>query len=142
MSANSLRIATAMLALMICSPAHAKSAFASGVPNDVASDGVALGEAHDYETRDVAEARALQECRTNKDSADSVHALCKIVDHFDNRCFATALDPKAGTPGWGWAIADTSNEASDHALSMCHVSAGDRAPYCVITQTACDGTAK
>jgi len=131
-----------MLALMICSPAHAKSAFASGVPDDVASDGVSLGEGHNYETQDGAETRALSECRTNKDAADRVHALCKIVDHFDNRCFAVALDPEAGTPGWGWAIADTSNEASDHALSMCHVSAGNRAPYCVITQSACDGTAK
>lgn len=118
------------------------SAFAAGIPDDVAKDGVALGEGHGFSTRAEAENQALYKCRENQDSTDAVHALCKIIDHFDNRCLATALDPKAGTPGWGWAIANTKNDANDQALSMCRQSAGpDRAPYCVVTQSSCDGAA-
>jgi hypothetical protein len=131
------------MALLLSSPAGAKSAFAAGIPDRVAADGVALGEGHNYSTRDEAESRALDECRTNKDSAERVHALCKIIAHFDDRCFATSLDPAAGTPGWGWAVADTKSGAEDQALAMCRASAGaDRAPYCVVSQSACDGTAQ
>jgi Domain of unknown function (DUF4189) len=123
-------------------PSRAMSAFAVGVPDDVAKDGVALGEGHNFANRDDAESRALNECRANKDSSDAVHALCRVIDHFDNRCLATSLDPKAGTPGWGWAIADTAQQANDRALEMCRQSAGgDRAPYCVVSQSTCDGNA-
>ena len=137
-------LATGLLALTALAPqpSWAMSAFAVGVPDDVATDGVALGEGHNYSSRDQAESRAINECRANKDSSDEVHALCKIIDHFDNRCLATSLDPKAGTPGWGWAIADTAQQANDRALEMCRQSAGgDRAPYCVVSQSVCDGKA-
>jgi hypothetical protein len=137
-------LATGLLALTALAPqpSWAMSAFAVGVPDDVATDGVALGEGHNYSSRDQAESRAINECRANKDSSDAVHALCKIIDHFDNRCLATSLDPKAGTPGWGWAIADTARQANDQALEMCRQSAGgDRAPYCVVSQSVCDGNA-
>jgi hypothetical protein len=137
-------LATGLLALTALAPqpSRAMSAFAVGVPDDVATDGVALGEGHNYSSRDQAESRAINECRANKDSSDAVHALCKIIDHFDNRCLATSLDPKAGTPGWGWAIADTARQANDQALEMCRQSAGgDRAPYCVVSQSVCDGNA-
>ncbi|MGD0192112.1 MAG: DUF4189 domain-containing protein [Rhizomicrobium sp.] len=131
-----------VVAVLFPRSVQAMAAFASGVPDDVAAKGVALGEAHNYDSRETAEARALTECQTNKDSTDDVHALCKIVDHFDNRCLSTALDPKAGTPGWGWSIANNGNDADDQALTMCRQSAGaDRAPYCVITASVCDGTA-
>ena len=136
--------ATALLALTALAPqpSRAMSAFAVGVPDDVARDGVALGEGHNFTNRDEAESRALNECRTNKDSSDAVHALCRIIDHFDNRCLATSLDPKAGTPGWGWAIADTARQANDRALDICRQSAGgDRAPYCIVSQSVCDGNA-
>jgi Domain of unknown function (DUF4189) len=124
-------------------PSHAVSAFAAGIPDDVAVKGVAVGQAHNYTTQEDAEAEALRQCRTNPDSDDEVHALCKIVDHFDNRCVAVALDPKAGTPGWGWSIADTRNGAKDQALDICRQSAGaDRAPYCIVSTEACDGTAR
>jgi hypothetical protein len=128
-----------LVALLLSSPADAKSAFAAGIPDNVAADGVALGEGHNFSTRDEAESKALDECRTNKDSAEKVHALCKIIAYFDDRCFASSLDPAAGTPGWGWAIADTKSGAEDQALAMCRGSAGaDRAPYCVVSQSLCD----
>jgi hypothetical protein len=129
-------------ALVFPQTLQARSAFATGVPDDVASKGVALGEGHNYSTREDAEARALAECRTTKDASDEVHDLCRIVGHFDDRCLAIALDPKAGTPGWGWAIADTENTATDQALALCRNSAGaDRAPYCTISMSICDSTA-
>jgi hypothetical protein len=130
------------LTVLATQPTSAMSAFAVGVPDDVAKDGVALGEGHNFTSRDEAESRAINECRTNKDSSDAVHALCKLIDHFDNRCLAVSLDPKAGTPGWGWAIADTAQQAKDQALEICRQSAGgDRAPYCIVTQSVCDGHA-
>jgi hypothetical protein len=141
---GSLRLigAAGFLAASLAYPqvSQAKGAFAAGIPDDVAAKGVALGEGHNYSTRDEAEARALDECRTNKDTGDEIHALCRIVGDFDDRCLSTSLDPKAGTPGWGWAIADSQTVANDQALSMCRASAGgDRAPYCVTTQSVCDG---
>lgn len=128
------------LALFMSHPSSAASAFAAGIPDDVAQKGVALGEGYNYPTREQAEARAMSECTETKDADAEVHALCKIIDHFDGRCLAVALDPKAGTPGWGWAIADTANDVNDQALSQCRASAGaDRAPYCTITISVCDG---
>ena len=118
---------------------QAKSAFAAGIPDDVAVQGVALGTGYNYSTREGAEARALQECHAQTDAPDATRALCKIVDHFDNRCLSVSLDPKAGTPGFGWAIADTEDGANDQALAICRQSAGsDRAPYCVVSSSQCD----
>jgi hypothetical protein len=129
------------LALLPLSRAQAASAFAAGVPDDVAKAGVALGEAHNFSSREEAEAGAMDQCRKQPDSPEAVHALCKIMDHFDNRCLAMSLDPKDGTPGWGWGIADTLDAARDQAMASCRASAGDRAPYCQVTNTACDGSA-
>jgi len=140
---RAVRAGLIALPLILPAAAQAKSAFAAGIPDDVAAKGVALGEAHNYGTREEAETRALEECRTNKDSSEEVHALCKIIDHFDDRCVSVALDPKAGTPGWGWSIADAESVADDGALTMCRQTAGaDRAPYCVVSESACDGTAR
>ena len=137
-----LTIASAMAAAFLPTSSAAMPAFAAGIPNDVADKGVAMGEAHDFSSRDDAEARAIEQCQTNKDTSAEVHGLCRIIDHFDNRCLVTALDPKAGTPGWGWAIADTKDQASNGALAMCRSTAGaDRQDYCVVVQSVCDGTA-
>jgi hypothetical protein len=125
--------------MLLSQASEAKSAFAAGIPDDVAAQGVALGTGYNYSTREGAEARALQECRAQQDAPDTTRALCKIVDHFDNRCIAISLDPKAGTPGFGWAIADSEDASNDQALTMCRQSAGtDRAPYCVVTLSECD----
>ncbi len=128
-----------LLAPAIPQTTVAKSAFAAGIPDDVASQGVALGTGYNYSTRDGAEERALQECRSQQDAPQSTRDLCKIVDHFDSRCLSISLDPKAGTPGFGWAVADTEDAANDQALTLCRQSAGaDRAPYCVVSLSQCD----
>ena len=33
-------------------------------------------------------------------------AICRVVMNFSQECYALAFDPKAGTPGVGWAISD------------------------------------
>lgn len=125
--------------VLFSNSSEAKSAFAAGIPDDVAAQGVALGTGYNYSTREGAEERELQECRAQQDAPQSTRDLCKIVDHFDNRCIAISLDPKAGTPGFGWAVVDTEDASNDQSLAMCRQSAGsDRAPYCVVTLSECD----
>lgn len=137
-----LTCASALISFPL-SPTQAKSAFAAGIPDDVADQGVAIGWTGNFATREEAEAGALEKCRANKNSNEAVHALCKVVEHFDNRCFSVAIDPKAGTPGWGWGIADTQSLARDQAMATCRSSAGaDRASYCQISTVLCDGAAK
>ncbi|MGH6992368.1 MAG: DUF4189 domain-containing protein [Caulobacteraceae bacterium] len=136
-------LAAGLIAVFAPAAAAAASAFAAGVPDDVAGQGLALGEAHNYPTREEAEARALADCRQAPNSTPTARSLCKIVDHFDDRCLGLSMDPKDGTPGWGWSIADASDAAHDGALAMCRASSSaDRAPYCIITSTNCDGRGK
>lgn len=120
-------------------PAEALSALAAGIPDDVAAQGVAFGAGYNYATRADAEARALLECRKQEGTPASTIALCKIIAHFDNQCAAISLDPAAGTPGFGWAIAPTAAEANRQALANCRQTAGpNRAGYCVESLTDCD----
>ncbi len=119
--------------------AAAMSAFAAGIPDNVATQGLAVGDGYNYSTREGAEARALQECLAQQDAPPDTRALCKVVAYFDNKCLAVSLDPQAGTPGYGWAIGDTAAEANDQAIEHCHESAGaDRAGYCIVSLTHCD----
>ena len=135
-------IATAAIAIVSPTISSAKSAFALGLSDNVANDGLSYGYGTGHTTRDEAEAAALDQCRT-KASTDLQRNLCKIIDHFDDRCLAVAWDPKPGTPGFGWAIADTSSGARDQAISICRQSAGgDRAAYCVVDKSPCDGTGR
>jgi len=120
-------------------PAKAMSAFAAGIPGNVAAEGVAMGFGYNYSTREGAEARALQECLKQQDAPPNTRALCKVIDHFDNQCAAVSLDPQPGTPGFGWAIAPTADAANAQAVANCRQSAGaDRAEYCEVSITDCD----
>jgi hypothetical protein len=70
-------------------------------------------------------------------------ARCKVISTFSNKCAAMALDPKDGTPGAGWALADTQKQADDEALARCRSTAGaNRSDFCKIDNRKCDGTAK
>lgn len=116
--------------------AYAKGTIALGLPADVAKDGLSFGESYNYGTREEADSRALDECK--KQGGPSA-PLCHIVATYDHRCMALAMDPAAGTPGFGWDIADTQDLARDHALALCRQSAGPaRAAFCEISQTQCD----
>lgn len=120
--------------------ADAEGALAVGLPEKVEKDGVALGTSWNYDTRDGAEARALKECLNFMDAPANTRALCKVIRTFKKECAAIALDPKAGTPGVGWAIRPETKDAEAAALEECKKTAGkNRVKFCVVTTSKCDG---
>jgi hypothetical protein len=138
-----LRVGIAFVALAVAaaSPfaARAMSAFALGLPDDVAAKGVAIGTGYNYSTREGAENRAMQECLKQQDAPAETRALCKVVANFDNQCVAVAMDPQPGTPGFGWAVGATAADANNQAMANCRATAGsDRADSCVVSATSCD----
>jgi len=83
---------------------------------------------------------ALNNCRTAKDASPEAKNLCYVVMTFRNQCIALALDPQAGTPGAGWAVAPTRDAAELQAMAQCVATAGpDRRDACKISDSACDG---
>ena len=92
-----------------------------------------------------AEAKALDACRTTKDAANDVklRSLCKVIQDYSNQCVAVAMDPAAGTPGVGWAVANDLLSAERQALGKCMDTAGPgRRAACVVDHSSCDGNAK
>ena len=119
--------------------AEAMGAFAAGIPDNVSTQGVAVGAGYNYSTREGAEGRAMQECQKQQDAPAETRALCKVIAYFDNECVAVSMDPQPGTPGFGWAVGADAAAANDQALQNCRQSAGaDRVQYCVISLTDCD----
>lgn len=120
--------------------ANAASAFAAGIPDDVSNQGAAFGASYNYSSREGAETRAMQECQKQTAPASTI-ALCRIIAHFDNQCVAVSIDPAAGTPGFGWAVGNTADDANSQATEHCHETAGSaRASYCQLTLTDCDAS--
>jgi hypothetical protein len=120
-------------------PAAAHGALAIGLPSNVAKDGVAIGFSYNYESRDTAEARALKECLSFMDAPPSTRALCKVIESFSRQCVAIALDPDAGTPGVGWAIAAALQSAEGSAMERCRDTAGaNRRAFCKLMMGHCD----
>lgn len=141
---RNLVAAVAILALALGADfARAEGAVAVAEPPDVSADGYSSGISYNYETSEQAEARALEECRNSPDAPPRTKRLCKIVSNFRDRCVAVALDPQSGTPGAGWAVAETSALAKRDALRTCEDTAGrDRKGECRVTADACDGRAE
>jgi len=101
----------------------------------------AIGFGLNYKTMDLARQSALDACHNSTGGA--AKERCEVVATFHNQCVASAIDPKAGTPGAGWAIGDTQKAADDEALSRCRNTAGaDRIAFCKIEDQLCDGDAK
>jgi hypothetical protein len=123
------------------SGAEAASAVAIGDAGNAATHGLASGFAHDYGSRLEAESDALKQCHATSNAPQPTRALCRVVAHFDNQCFAIAIDPADNTPGWGWAIAQTPSRAAELALVNCRKTAGARADYCIVGGHQCDGVA-
>jgi len=119
----------------------AHSALAYGTHGSVASGGLALGYAYNYSTKGEAESQALQQCLSYMDAPPETRAACKLVSSFDNQCLAVALDPKAGTEGFGWAVSDTLAEAKAQAMRECRDTDGPaNADACQISGAQCDHT--
>ncbi len=120
------------------SPAAAYGALAVGLPSDVAESGFSYGVAVNYSTRDEAARAALESCRATK--AAEARSLCSLVNTFHGQCATVAMDPRDGTPGVGWAIADYRQEAEIQALARCVATAGEsRRDACQVMVTRCDG---
>jgi hypothetical protein len=118
--------------------AAAEGALAVGASGNVAKDGIALGGAIDKPTKQAAIDQALETCR-KYDGAPKMAALCRIVATFTRECFATAYDPKSGTPGVGWAIGPDKATAEERALAACQATAGaSRRKFCKGSQSFCD----
>jgi hypothetical protein len=120
--------------------AMADGAIAVGLPKDVAKQGVAIGTSWNYPNPEGANARALQECLSFMDAPPDTRKLCKVMQTFNRECVAVAIDPQAGTPGVGWAVAPAKSGAESSALQRCKNTAGaGRQQFCKITVTHCDG---
>ncbi len=120
--------------------AGAEGALAVGLPGDVAKQGLAVGWAVNHGTRADAEAEALRRCREAKEPPQATRDLCRVVETFDDACVALALDPDAGTPGRGWAVAETQAAAEAAALEDCRQGSDEkRRAACRVTLVRCDG---
>jgi len=125
-------------ALAASPPAGAAGALAVGSTSDVSKDGIAVGTSINYNTAEEARAAALKRCREYK-PAPKAAAMCQSVGTFRGECYAVSFDPKAGTPGAGWAIASTKDLAEERALENCKATAGaGRRDYCRIEESKCD----
>jgi hypothetical protein len=120
--------------------ASAEAALAVGLPSDVGKQGVAMGWALNYRTKEAAQAEALKRCRGYRDAPQSTKDLCKVVESFSKTCLAVAWDPDNGTTGLGWAVRKTQKEAEDMAMDGCmETSDQKRREFCRVSVTRCDG---
>jgi hypothetical protein len=128
------------------SPCVAAGAVALGLPADVARVGFAAGHALNAADFDSARQTAIDGCHKSDGASVAAKKLCKVVATFSNQCYAIAIDPKDGTPGVGWAIAESQELADKQAIGQCRSTAGSaRAGFCKISSAndhGCDGNAK
>jgi Domain of unknown function (DUF4189) len=118
--------------------ASAEGALALGQPTDIARHGVAIGMADGQKTSSAAARGAMQMCKSS-DVKAATRALCQVIRTFSKQCSAVAMDPKVGTPGFGWAIAMTETAAASQALANCKATAGfGRRNACRVAGTSCD----
>ena len=88
-------------------------------------------------TEEDARNSAMKWCTTH--GPKQTQAKCEIVVIYRNQCAAEAQDPKPGTPGFGFGIADTEDDAKKIAMTICNASAGKgRQTFCKVTASLCD----
>jgi hypothetical protein len=118
--------------------ALAEGAIAIGASGNFAKDGFAFGGAFNKASTEEASQQALETCH-KYEGAPKMAAICRVVMTFSQECYALAFDPKAGTPGVGWAISDDKVKAEERAQKNCEVTAGPgRRDFCKVNQSACD----
>jgi hypothetical protein len=149
MKSLSIARASAVLVSIFCivllqpHRAAAEGAIAVGQPKDVAKDGYAYAYSTGKADMPTARTEALETCRKpGSGKSDQGRKLCKVVGTFTNECIAVAMDPKAGTPGVGWAIGGTLQLAEAQAITRCQATAAGRGEYCKIDNSQCDGEKK
>jgi Domain of unknown function (DUF4189) len=129
--------------VLLPSLAVAEGALAIGLPNDVTKNGVALGWNANSATSAEATQKAMANCQNVQNSTPAARSLCAIVGSFHDQCVAGAENPKAGTPGVGWAVAADKNTAEQQALTMCKMkSPPAQQADCKVLTSGCDGSGK
>jgi hypothetical protein len=120
--------------------ARADAALAVGQPADVARQGLAVGWAVDYASKEAAEKEALARCRGSGTASQAARDLCRIVATFSDTCLAVASDPEAGTAGVGWGVHKDRGWAEDAAMEKCaEASTPKRRESCRVAIARCDG---
>ncbi len=130
---------------VLCGAVHAvtpsalgEGAIAIGASGNFAKDGFAFGAAVNKASADEAKQQAMATCK-KYEGAPKMAAICRVVMTFSQECYALAFDPKAGTPGVGWAISDDKVKAEERAQKNCEVTAGPgRRDFCKVNQSFCD----
>ena len=133
-------LAGAVICAAVCAttPALAEGAIAVGASGNFAKDGFAFGGSINKATSDEASEQALSTCR-KYEGAPKMAAICRVVMTFSRECYALSFDPKPGTPGVGWAIADDKVKAEERAQKNCEATAGaGRRDFCKVNQSYCD----
>jgi hypothetical protein len=141
MNHSSWRWLPASLALFLLAPAlaYAHGALAVGNTGDVAKDGYSIGINYNSATPEEARQGALSWCRSH--GSPLTKPKCELLFTFQHQCVSEAQDPKVGTPGVGWALGSTKEEAEKVALSNCRLTAGKaRQQFCKIVNSVCDTT--
>ena len=140
--AAGMAVLAAVLGVAAAPPpsAYADGALAVALPPNVAKQGFAYGYATDYADSDKADSEALKKCRDT--TIEDIRSLCTVIQDFKSQCVAVAMDPLAGTPGVGWAVAGDLHAAEAQALSKCEQTAGPgRRAACEVDHSSCDGSA-
>jgi len=120
--------------------ARADAALAVSQIGDVAKQGVAIGWAVDYASKEAAQTEALARCRAFPDAPNATREACRIVETFADRCLAVALDAAPGTAGVGWGVHKNRDWAEEEAMERCaEASAPKRRESCRVALIRCDG---
>jgi hypothetical protein len=118
-------------------------AVAVGIAPGGAQRGFAYGMNSNHATAADAQTKALDACKSAKESNAAARSRCRLIGTFNGQCASVAMDPKDGTPGVGWAIAADEAAASKQALANCEATAGpSRAGSCKVSATRCDTGSK
>jgi alpha-D-ribose 1-methylphosphonate 5-triphosphate synthase subunit PhnG len=127
-----LLVGTCALAAIV-GQAHAHGAVATGGITDSSPYGSAYGISYGWGTKAKAEAKALQECERHRGKLGSP---CQIAATFSRQWASVAIDPKGGTPGFGWAVESDKKTAEARAMFRCKsTSPEDRKPFCAVNAT-------
>jgi Domain of unknown function (DUF4189) len=132
--------------LLSSRPCMADGALAIGIPPGGVIKGFAAGHSTNDPDMKTARENAMISCAKVTNSNAAAIKACGVVATFRDQCYAIALDPKDGTPGAGWAVAETLELAKSQAMQQCRNTAGaSRAQFCKVEEKVnhgCDGKAK
>jgi hypothetical protein len=121
-----------------CVHAIAAVALAVGI-TDYSGDGIAIGFGWNQPTTQKASEAALSKCQGSNISPKAAK-LCRLIGSIDQGCTSAAFDPDSKSPGMGWAVAKTRDDAKNQAMTNCQDAAPpSRKDKCETNFVHCDG---